>query len=82
MTVDEKRDVIEVLLCASGSLNDSTIDVAFTRGVDMRLVNTALAASYNRIPWILMAFADREADAAYLLIESSPTLRREWFGAA
>lgn len=91
MTLDDKRKVIEVLLCAGQDAEAYTM-------------TTSVAAGACGEPgWDIVVAADRawrssSADAvkatgdilvhgalcitaAYRLIESSATLRREWFGA-
>lgn len=87
MTIDEKREVIEVLLCAAsitspdkrtawGDLSTPcrVIDGVFTPAVKARhAVRDEGSRRARFYGWTAM-------EAAYRLIESSPTLRREWFG--
>lgn len=79
MRLDDKRAVIEALLCASGTSIVSTVDAAEMIGVPLPLVAGAIEVTYGERGD--MRFNDRQIEAAYRLIESSPTLRREWFGA-
>jgi hypothetical protein len=89
VTLDDKRKAIEVLLCTGDHGNpDGSVTVA----LDLELDGT-VAADLAYESW---ATVDREpafnrdvtretmsnayTEAAYRLIESSPTLRREWFG--
>lgn len=81
--LDEKRKVIEVLLCAGGDANDVSMNAArHIVGVAYGSVWPAVEDSYadTRSSW-RFTFSDRLTEVAYRLIESSPTLRREWFGA-
>lgn len=90
MKLDDKRKVIEVLLCCgSGGVPIflAALDVAFDDDSERRLNNEAYShfvrldfsdisdAEHHRL-----AYAQICLEAAYRLIESSPTLRREWFG--
>ena len=87
MTLDDKRKVIEVLLCCGQNpycFIGTTGDFARAIGAGDR------ADSEARRLWLAVRRDDAalKADhgeicitAAYRLIESSPTLRREWFGA-
>lgn len=103
MTLDEKRQVIEVLMCAAAPrvTADGTIaatnlvnacDAFFDNGTPerRRLFDVSCArrrASANEHKWGSDSYRDGSPyalsaiTAAYRLIESSPTLRREWFGA-
>lgn len=84
MTLDDKRKVIEVLLCASGSQVVATVTVAQAAGVNLGLVLEATTPTYRDAPSRTRGYyyAHRQIEAAYRLIESSAVLRREWFGAA
>lgn len=81
MTVAEKRKVVEVLLCGTDFCGPNIEQMepwfdAVTRARAVCLQSAIVA----EMP---LAYADIEFDtceAAYRLIESSPTLRREWFG--
>lgn len=77
-----RRQAIEALLCAAGDANDVSLAEA-VYAVDGGKTDSLLAISetYRRFPpSTKLRFGDRLACAAYLLIESSPALRREWFG--
>lgn len=86
MTLADKRKAIEVLLCASGdqwapSLHEAAdeIDVGLEIARAAVRARGRMAASHghsNRF-----RYHHDCCGAAYRLIESSPTLRREWFGA-
>lgn len=86
MKLDDKRRVIEVLLCCG---HQETPNVY---GVGKSLFDhcIAIAACEHRSETLVRveSFSDLTlryhftcVEAAYRLIESSPTLRREWFGA-
>lgn len=85
MKIADKRKVIEVLLCTSDPGHRSgTLDVSDALGMDAACQSAAYQAwstvmyYYDRSePAISAAYTE----AAYRLIESSPTLVREWFGA-
>ena len=83
MKIDDKRKVIEVLLCAAGAWTISTIDVAADFGVPLDALMQPVELTYQDAPVGTrgVRYTDRQIEAAYRLIESSPTLRREWFGA-
>ena len=89
MKLDEKRQVIEVLLCGA-----SARWVGYTEypvGMWTAALHLEVDSRSARRRWGL-AHADYSnggyattymticLEAAYRLIESSPTLRREWFG--
>jgi hypothetical protein len=91
VTLDDKRKVIEVLLCCAQ--NPWTHAIREHTGGTARALEVSgrvdLASNWQ---WMEtrreFPFADRGwthgdvcITAAYRLIESSPTLRREWFGA-
>lgn len=80
MTLEDKRKAIEVLLCAGSYENQISLDYAFfVIGGDIEVGRAALDDVYERFPYYI-PFGERMTEAAYHLIESSPTLRREWFG--
>lgn len=86
MTLDEKRKVIEVLLCASDVAKRYIVaDVADWIGAQIRVKTVAHGAWWEIDPspylWDEIQYELDSTEAAYRLIESSPTLRREWFGA-
>lgn len=70
-------DTIEDLLCAGGDANDVSLGHVAS---DMRAACEVIDVTYRDIPAGQMRWGDRCAEAAYRLIESSPALRREWFG--
>ncbi len=86
MKIDKKRKVIEVLLCSVG------IDVRYTTWDTCRKIGYddrgPVAMMTNQLWYrcrgrndFTTPHGDVCLEAAYRLIESSPTLRREWFGA-
>lgn len=88
MRIEDKRKVIEVLLCCSFEWSPDVTDGAarelgFGRGIKVRAANewsaayADLTAGGERV-WHCQA----SAEAAYRLIGSSPALIREWFGKA
>jgi hypothetical protein len=85
--LDDKRKVIEVLLCAGMPGGEHIEYVAANIGLDDYMAS-ARSAWWAADPSPHVAagrLAQYELDAceaAYRLIESSPTLRREWFGAS
>ena len=81
MKIDEKRKAIEVLLCASGSPVVSAVEVASYFDLNIHRIVDALTPTYRDTPRCNpgLRYADRQIEAAYRLIETSPTLRREWF---
>lgn len=85
MTLDEKREVITVLLCG---WRGGCFVSADWLGVDPVSGKRAARARQQIIGVLRRArhlitldvYALAALEAAYLLIESSPTLVREWFG--
>lgn len=81
MTLADKRTFIEALLCASdihsGGLSSATY---FCRPRHNLVVGKRLSADVYDYHGGY-GYEASCVDAAYRLIESSPTLRREWFGA-
>jgi hypothetical protein len=80
VTLADKRHVIEVLLCAGPPPQPSCTEAAFSLGYG-RVV------AWKAIELWGLSFVSHDgtyhevaAEAAYRLIESSPTLRREYFG--
>ncbi len=80
MTLATKRMVVEVLLCAGPPPQPSCCDAADDLGYG-ELIGL-LAAKLWRTSFLTFDgnYNEIAADAAYRLIESSPTLRREWHG--
>lgn len=90
MTLDDKRKAIEVLMCCSfewsPDCTDQAADAAGHRGkLTKELASREWADAYADIcasPRSGRVYHhEASTEAAYRLIESSPTLRREWFGA-
>lgn len=79
MRVAERRQVIEVLLATGGCRNRLVSLVAFEL-FDAGVMNAAVAEHF-KVNFDSWTYEDEAIEAAYRLIESSPTLRREWFGA-
>lgn len=74
--------VVEALLCAAGDYNEVSLDTAISDiGCDADFARSVVDFSYHDWPVGTVRFGDRMARAAYSLIEGSPELRREWFGA-
>lgn len=88
MKINDKRKVIEVLLCAAQTPDDfamlSTWDAARQIDcVDVRFeANSIWSSVANDVDLEFRTGHHGTVclEAAYRLIESSPTLRREWFG--
>lgn len=91
MTLDDKRKVIEVLLCAGDPDEaDSICDLMDASDDESVRISSAASAARREISrdrhghgGMLVSCDTYEDDclcAAYRLIESSPTLRKEWFG--
>lgn len=86
MTLDDKRGVIELLLCVGMEGGDDITNVATAldaKGLVME-AHCCWAEVSDPSPFVAKPLRQYELDAteaAYRLIESSPTLRREWFGA-
>lgn len=76
MTLDDKRQVIEVLLCA-GDEYGGLISVKDAVGVTADMLWEMVALDPNRDG---TAYEDDALEAAYRLIGSSEILRWEWFG--
>lgn len=80
MKVADKRKVIEVLLCGARMGCTSAV---YHLGLPQRFVEAGVRA--RQAVWPREVYADCfmlcGVEAAYRLIESSPTLVREWFGA-
>lgn len=79
MTIEDKRKVIELLIV--GARIGST-SAGYHLGGSSRHVALAIAARQRRQQHDVRAgsFMQWGLEAAYRLIESSPTLIREWFG--
>lgn len=84
MKLDEKRKVIEVLLCASDPSSSAIPGTAYSIGVDQGIAEAA-----SNLWWAVqpspheamdLGYEIDACEAAYRLIESSATLRKEWFG--
>ena len=96
MKLEDKRKVIEVLMftsCRMAPTMDEMIDDDMDNGevwFDRKTIILAQIISdevLRELPdrpepeFDLLSYDEAAITAAYLLIESSPTLRREWFGA-
>lgn len=83
MTLADKRKVIESLLCAADDANNSSLrNAELAVGCSPSASAEATAESYHGDPVSKkLRVSQRYARQAYRLIESSPSLRREWFGA-
>lgn len=87
MTLGEKRQVIEVLMCIGDPWKCDVVPENACSIVGC----SALVAGLADLAWEDVDAYDYDCtqegacadytEAAYRLIESSPTLRREWFGA-
>lgn len=80
MTLDEKRDVIILLLCASNQLNLTWADelVGHRTGEPLRIA-LGLRQHALRDAGYECSYVESCVEAAYRLIESHPALRCEWF---
>jgi len=80
MTLDEKRQVIEILMCASDYRTSGLALVAFDLGL-----GTKLGLKAVRLRKACKQDDDSDdyeatcVEAAYRLIESHPALSAEWF---
>lgn len=85
MNLENKRRVIEVLLCAAGEWASVIPVVAYEIGTmpgDAMFQRHRAARDYDALrPPRFITYTEECVEAAYRLIETSPTLRREWFGA-
>jgi hypothetical protein len=82
VTLADKSRAIEALLCAGCDANGVSLLTASSDDVDAwMLAHSALVGSYRIHPVGRVQFNERLLLTAYRLIESSPTLRRDWFGA-
>lgn len=84
MTLDDKRKVIEVLLCASYGNDTVSLREAESAIECPRSASDEASDESHRLDLVskTLRVSHRYARQAYRMIESSPTLRREWFGAA
>ena len=89
MTLDDKRKVIETLLsCSDESSPDVTDSAADDLGHRSKQVKIMAGNAWGEAYRDICAthrgdcvyHFEASIEAAYRLIESSPTLRREWFG--
>ena len=86
MTLDDRRKIIEVLLLSAATWSPELYEVTRELGYSRRIAKLASdehRSAYYSVPNmdIEYMYAQPTTEAAYRLIESSPTLRREWFGA-
>ena len=82
MKLDEKRRVVEVLLCRGNDDQFMISEVCSRLNVSRHVgswANAAWQSACDFHGWTTSA-SDDALEAAYRLIESSPTLRREFFG--
>ena len=80
MTLADKREAIEVLLCASNANAPGPYWLATDWGMN-RVADEAWRLWVRRLRGELHDHESAAIEAAYRLIKSSPTLIREWFGA-
>lgn len=81
MKLDEKRMVVEVLLCgAKMGCMSAVYHLGYDRAVGAQ--GARRRAKVQRDLRSPLGFEQLAIEAAYRLIESSPTLRREWFAAS
>lgn len=78
MKIDDKRAVIEILLCAA-STDSFTVSQA-DEWIGNATFTAYAEALHQRAKIPSGDYHTLNLEAAYRLIESSPTLRREWFG--
>lgn len=88
MTLDDKRKAIEVLLCCehwnSHNAFESTWSTARAIGAPLKIASQVAerwGETRHSDGMAIYSHASICIEAAYRLIESSPLLRREWFGA-
>lgn len=81
MKLDDKRKVIEVLLCAGPPPRPGCSETSASLGHGRDAAWTAIELWGKAFISHDGTYPEIAAEAAYRLIESSPTLRREWFGA-
>lgn len=85
MRLDDKRAVIEVLLLSAARWNPEVFGVADALGYSLLIAQQAAhlhdEARFRMSVDKEFMYAQPATEAAYRLIESSPTLRHEWFGA-
>jgi hypothetical protein len=87
VTLADKRKVIEVLLCAAeiGPLSNQQSALAVAERdpgfVAAHRLRAVLELEYIDAETEMPSYREACTEAAYRLIESSPVLRREWFGA-
>lgn len=83
--LEEKREVIEVLLCTASTRNGSVFHIQesldLPNRVGFRAMNKRQSSKSGVDCDAGYHYSQSCTEAAYRLIESSPTLRREWFGA-
>ena len=82
MKLDEKMQVVEILMLASCDPHDSVMTVA-TTSIGQRY-RVAVKANNLRVEvWRTtdLSYEQSCVEAAYRLIETSPVLIREWFRA-
>ena len=93
MTLDEKRDAIEILLCCAQE--PWSFQPRATTWTASRTLGHPASGAYSAgqliaarrwksvrpgLDWHKYTHGDTCLEAAYRLIESSAVLRREWFG--
>lgn len=80
MKLEERRALIEILLCAPCELGcmAAADALGFDPGLGRKASNMLWSIASTRRRDV--GYADRGCEAAYRLIESSPTLVREYFG--
>lgn len=82
MTLDGKRLIVEALLCAGCDANNISLTYAIVDiGCDYYEAIEVVGESYAGELAGCRLYGDRLTEVAYRLIESSPELRSEWFGA-
>lgn len=81
MTLACKREVIEVLLCAGPPPQPSCCESAAGLEYERRIGYLAVERWAESFASFDGSYQEIAVDAAYLLLESSPTLRHEWWGA-
>lgn len=79
MRIDKKREVITALLWSGSDENETVSDAGLEFG---RATMHAALAAHREVIWGVdpLGYEDAATEAAYRLIETSPTLCCEWFG--
>lgn len=78
MTLEEKRQLIEILMCASDNGVGGIASASYALDLHHRQVRDA-ARLRTEVDFFTHSYEEDCVEAAYRLIESHPALRCEWF---